>query len=112
MWGTAHSVGGLGRWSLECPAGFKVWLLNERAAGRVLVTAWLATGSASPPHQVCPPWHTNHDEEEAMFVIGIDPHRGSHAAAALDDQEQLRAALQLSADRQTFGGSRPHRRDA
>ena len=47
-----------------------------------------------------------------MFVIGIDPHRGSHAAAALDDQEQLRAALQLSADRQTFGGSRPHRRDA
>ena len=34
-----------------------------------------------------------------MFVIGIDPHRGSHAAAALDDQEHLRAVLQLSADR-------------
>ena len=67
-----------------------VWLLSERAADRVLVTAWLATGSASPPHQVCPPWHTNHDEEEAMFVIGIDPHRGSHAAAALDDQEHCR----------------------
>src|SRR5829696_3472012 len=55
----ARSVGGLGRWSLECPAGCKVWLLIERATDRVLVTAWLATGSASPPHQVCPPWHTN-----------------------------------------------------
>jgi transposase len=35
-----------------------------------------------------------------MFVIGIDPHRGSHAAAALDEQERLRAVLRLSADRQ------------
>ena len=35
-----------------------------------------------------------------MFVIGIDPHRGSHAAAALDDQEHLRAVLQLRADGQ------------
>jgi hypothetical protein len=35
-----------------------------------------------------------------MFVIGIDPHRGSHAAAALDAQEQVRAVLQLRADDQ------------
>ena len=35
-----------------------------------------------------------------MFVIGIDPHRGSHAAAALDEQEQVRAVLQVPADRQ------------
>jgi transposase len=35
-----------------------------------------------------------------MFVIGIDPHRGSHAAAALDEQERLRAVLQIAADRQ------------
>lgn len=35
-----------------------------------------------------------------MFVIGIDPHRGSHAAAALDEQEQVRAVLHLRADRQ------------
>jgi transposase len=54
----------------------------------------------TPPHQVCPPWHTNNDEEEAMFVIEIDPHRGSHAAAALDDQERVRAVLQLSSDSQ------------
>jgi hypothetical protein len=46
--GTTRSVGGLGRWSLECPAGLRVWLLSERATDRVLVTVWLATGSASP----------------------------------------------------------------
>ena len=38
--------------------------------------------------------------EVVMFVIGIDPHRGSHAAAALDEQEQVRAVLQVPADRQ------------
>ena len=35
-----------------------------------------------------------------MFVIGIDPHRGSHAAAVLDGDERVRAVLQLPADRQ------------
>ena len=30
-----------------------------------------------------------------MFVIGIDPHRGSHAAAVLDGDERVRAVLQL-----------------
>ena len=35
-----------------------------------------------------------------MFVIGIDPHRGSHAAAVLDGDEQVQAVLQLPADRQ------------
>jgi transposase len=35
-----------------------------------------------------------------MYVIGIDPHRGSHAAAALDAQEHVRAVLHLPADRQ------------
>jgi transposase len=34
-----------------------------------------------------------------MFVIGIDPHRGSHTAAVLDESEQLVDALRLSADR-------------
>ena len=35
-----------------------------------------------------------------MFVIGIDPHRGSHAAAVLDGDEHVQAVLQLAADRQ------------
>ena len=35
-----------------------------------------------------------------MFVIGIDPHRGSHAAAVLDGDEQVQAVLQLPANGQ------------
>jgi hypothetical protein len=35
-----------------------------------------------------------------MYVIGIDPHRGSHAAAVLDGDERVVAVLRLPADRQ------------
>ena len=41
-----------------------------------------------------------------MYVIRIDPHRGSHGAAVLDDDERVRAVLRLPADRQ----HRQHRR--
>jgi transposase len=34
-----------------------------------------------------------------MFVIGIDPHRGSHTAAVLDDTEEVLAELRVVADR-------------
>ena len=34
-----------------------------------------------------------------MFVIGIDPHKGSHTAAVLDRDEQLCAELRVRADR-------------
>ena len=34
-----------------------------------------------------------------MFVIGIDPHRGSHAAVVIDRSETVRAVLELPADR-------------
>ena len=40
------------------------------------------------PHQVCSPWHTTTMREVVMFVIGIDPHRGSHAAAALEERNR------------------------
>ena len=34
-----------------------------------------------------------------MFVIGIDPHRGSHAAVVIARSETVRAVLELPADR-------------
>ena len=34
-----------------------------------------------------------------MFIIGIDPHKGSHTAAVLDDQEALVGELRVVADR-------------
>jgi hypothetical protein len=33
-----------------------------------------------------------------MCVIGIDPHRRSHAAAVLDRDERVRAVLHVPAD--------------
>jgi transposase len=42
----------------------------------------------------------HHDGQEVgKFVIGIDPHRGSHAATVLDGDERVQAVLQLPADR-------------
>src|SRR5687767_3285682 len=35
-----------------------------------------------------------------MFVIGIDPHRGSHTAAVLDGTEEVLDELRVVADRQ------------
>lgn len=34
-----------------------------------------------------------------MFVIGIDPHKGSHTAAVLDDSERFVGQLRVNADR-------------
>ena len=34
-----------------------------------------------------------------MFIIGIDPHRGSHAAVVIDCSETILATLELRADR-------------
>ena len=34
-----------------------------------------------------------------MFVIGIDPHKGSHSAAVLDEHEQLVGEVRVRAGR-------------
>jgi transposase len=60
--------------------------------------AWLETGAASP-HQECPLRRSLLIEEDCVFIIGIDPHKGSHTAAVIDGDEQLVAHLALRADR-------------
>ena len=34
-----------------------------------------------------------------MFIIGIDPHKGSHTAVAIDGEERLVGELLVGADR-------------
>jgi hypothetical protein len=34
-----------------------------------------------------------------MFIIGADPHRGSHVAVVLDDHEQIKDQLTVTANR-------------
>src|SRR5436853_7720963 len=60
--------------------------------------AWLEIGTASP-HQECPPRRSTLSEEDFVFIIGIDPHKGSHTAAVIDRDEQLVGELSVIADR-------------
>ena len=57
--------------------------------------------TARGSHQVCPPrqhsWETGQGGSGQMFVIGIDPHKGSHTAAALDGDEELVGELRVEA---------------
>jgi transposase len=40
-------------------------------------------------NQVCPAAAIDHEEEATMVMIGVDPHKGSHMAVALDDDEAV-----------------------
>jgi len=53
-------------------------------------------------HQECPPWHPHdrHPGGGTRHVRDrIDPHKGSHTAAVLDDTERLVGELRVNADR-------------
>jgi transposase len=58
-------------------------------------------GRAIDPHQECPPGITTglSHEEGFVFIIGIDPHQGSHTAAVLDCTETVIGKLRVLADR-------------
>ncbi len=105
MWdnGDGRSVGGLGWWSLECPAGVTVgvWLPSEQAARPGPVTAWLETGARHRRLSSGLPAVAFHDAQPGgeMFTIGIDPHRGSHTAAVLDEFDDVVDELCVIADR-------------
>jgi hypothetical protein len=91
------SAGGLKN-ALPTVAG---WLQSEVAARRVLAAAWLETGAAIDPHHGYPPWHHHwlSHEEGFVFIVGIDPHKGSHTAAVLDHWETVIGELRVTADR-------------
>ncbi|TME28003.1 MAG: IS110 family transposase [Chloroflexi bacterium] len=64
---------------------------------------WLERGTRlSILNQECPPRFPSTDDQEdltEMVMIGIDPHKGSHTAVALDDQELELASLRVRAGR-------------
>jgi transposase len=59
--------------------------------------AWLETGTASP-HQDCPPPRSIPERGGFVFIIGIDPHKGSHTAAVIDRDEELVGEVAVRAD--------------
>ncbi|MCP4966143.1 MAG: hypothetical protein GY926_13030 [bacterium] len=47
---------------------------------------WLERGENTiNPNQECPPRSTVYEEGIVMTMIGIDPHKATHTAVAIDD---------------------------
>src|SRR5207248_4334359 len=57
------------QWSRECPP----------------LSGWLPSDETSRWYPVL--WRASKQEKSLIFVIGIDPHKGSHAAAVIDGDE-------------------------
>jgi hypothetical protein len=67
--------------------------------------AWLAKRKHNGPHQECPPWRHIRTKKEALIVmIGVDPHKASHTAVAVDPDEHVLDKLQVRADRHQTNG--------
>ena len=64
------------------------WLGSDESAYRFPCRG-VARNRNGIPHQVCPPRRSTRDRRTVMFIIGIDPHKGSHTAAVIDHDEQL-----------------------
>jgi len=53
---------------------------------------WLERGESTPnPNQECPPrFHLNRQGQHLMTImIGVDPHKATHTAVAIDRDEQV-----------------------
>jgi transposase len=51
---------------------------------------WLERGENTiDPNQECPPRFTGYEKGIAMTMIGIDPHKATHTAVAIDDDENV-----------------------
>src|SRR5260370_38296353 len=80
----------------------RVWLSNEVSARRISCAAWLETGSCTfLPSGVPTAWlHPNDGRRRDMVLIGIDPHKGSHTAVAIDGDETQVGELRLRSSKQ------------
>lgn len=77
--------------------------MSELAAHRCSAAVWLATGSGIRLSSGLPAVAITYPvvvRRLVVFTIGIDPHKGSHVAAVLNEHEELLEELRVRADRQ------------
>jgi hypothetical protein len=82
-------------------------LAVERRASRSGPAAeWLERGTKHDHwNQECPPWSSITTEEVAVnVIIGIDPHKASHTAVAIDRAEDELARVRVRATRRQVTG--------
>src|SRR3954470_9774302 len=85
--------------SLECPV--TVWLLSERSDQPGRSSRGVARKRNDNNHISGVPTVANPHStalEHAMFMIGINPHKGSHTASAVDHNEAVIDTLRVVAD--------------
>src|SRR6266540_4481292 len=92
---------GLGRLALELPAArWSGWLSNE-GARRSGSGYGVARKRRAAPLSGVPvvTFARVYEEDFMMVIIGIDPHKATHTAVAIDRDEQAIARLEVRADR-------------
>jgi hypothetical protein len=90
----------LAAWLLKPSAGVRAWLPIEVLAVRDLAVVWLERGVSaelrSAIRHADRGLHCSMTKEPTMTVmIGVDPHKGSHTALAIDDGENQLAVLRV-----------------
>ena len=85
--------------SLECPAAVR--LASERSDRSARSCRGVARKRNGIDHVSGVPAAANPTtrEEHIMFMIGIDPHKGSHTAVAVDRSETVVDTIRVDADR-------------
>jgi transposase len=90
-------------WVLEVPAvGLSDWLSNEVLAHGDLTGVWLERGARARRSVIRSArlGLAERDQEEHMHVIiGVDPHKGSHTAVAVDRDEMQLAKVKVRSTR-------------
>jgi transposase len=83
------------------PVTFGVGFLSSCRPVGVLAGVWLERGESTiDPNQECPPRFTVYAKEGIVFVmIGIDPHKATHTAVAVDDDENVIDEFTLEASK-------------
>ncbi|MCP4306831.1 MAG: hypothetical protein GY788_18535, partial [bacterium] len=77
----------MGSSSACCPFG--VGFLTSCLLAGYPTGVWLERGENTiNPNQECPPRSTVYEEGIVMTMIGIDPHKATHTAVAIDDNER------------------------
>jgi hypothetical protein len=88
-----------GRLAQEVPAALRGWLLNEPPACRCSAATWLEKGEST--FFITRRGFTLYPCEAQIMkvLIGVDPHKGSHAAVAIDGEETQLGLLKVRATR-------------
>src|SRR5580704_4762960 len=94
------SVSGAWRPGSVTPCRLRVGLKYRSVSRRV---PWPRRGakeaSKSRSHQDCPTWLPPETGRNTMVLIGIDPHKATHTAVAVDNEETALGELTVKSDR-------------